>query len=285
MTAMPIWIAGRGGTPMGGATAVSIVAYGGPGDPSLAATEAQVVGHGHGGAPPSGVTAAWVLGYGAPPIAGTTAIWISGVGVQSDTGTAVGPGMWNPADLANMTLSNGNLACAQTATGASVRSTTSQSAGKYHVEFTLNAGDPTTFYMGFANANWPLTTWLGSDVNSIGGNSHGTIVALYMNGGIWDSYTVPNIFAAGDTIAMEFDCGAGMIWVQNVTSGPANWNGSSTANPATGTGGLTLAGGATGGGPWFVAFNFNAAGSGQATANFGGSPFALTPSSGFSAWG
>jgi hypothetical protein len=50
-----------------------------------------------------------------------------------------------------------------------LRHTTSHTSGKYYLEITANAIDSASGYMsGFMNSSGPLTSYSGSDANSIG---------------------------------------------------------------------------------------------------------------------
>jgi hypothetical protein len=270
-----MWITGYGGTPQGGATPVWITAVGGPPPASIGATQAQIVGYGP--TPPSGPTPAWVVAYGgniAPP--GATPIWIGEYGGATATVAAT----WNPADQQELSFSNGNLTATNIYYGSG-RSTTAHGTGKYHVEFTFTVD--TAEFFGFANAAWDISNdnnYPGIDINGVGLKV--VTLQIFVNSSpinIFTGYTM-NI---GDIIAMEIDFDAKLLWVRNITAGWPAWNGPGPADPAMGTGGISLAA-MTGPGPWFVAVYLDTTNIDTLTANFGASPFALTPSSGFSAW-
>jgi hypothetical protein len=85
--------------------------------------------------------------------------------------------------------------------------------------------------------------------------------------------------AAGDIIGIALDLGARLIWFRVAPSG--NWNGSGTANPATGTGGVSIAGlGSPAITPLYAMASF-AASADAATGNFGDTAFSGTVPSGF----
>jgi hypothetical protein len=171
---------------------------------------------------------------------------------------AVAPTVFNSADEQNVTLTNGGLTATQTAANAFIRSTTAYSAGKYHFEVTVAAGPggSTNENMAFGLLNaaaFGSMSALGATADSAGLQSwSGTGSLLFINnvaigtGGI--------AYQAGDVIAIEVDFGAKLIWFQNLTRGLGLWNGSATANPAAGAGGLSLA--SMNPGPYFVAVNF-----------------------------
>ena len=73
MSTNPIWIAGYGGTPIGGASPVWIAAYGAA---VAGASEAWIAGYG--GTPAGGASSVWVKGYGGTPTGGASPIWIGG---------------------------------------------------------------------------------------------------------------------------------------------------------------------------------------------------------------
>ena len=81
----------------------------------------------------------------------------------------------------------------------------------------------------------------------------------------------------GDVIGIALDVGAQLAWFRVAPSG--NWNGSGTANPATGTGGLSLASITNVDDCPLVGF-FPGIGE-SATANFGDSAFSGAVPSGF----
>jgi len=79
---------------------------------------------------------------------------------------------------------------------------------------------------------------------------------------------------------MEVDFTAQKIWFKNATTG-GDWNGSPTANPATGVGGIDISGLTNS--PFFICVNlydlYN-----TVALNTGNLPWAVTPSSGFGSW-
>jgi hypothetical protein len=81
--------------------------------------------------------------------------------------------------------------------------------------------------------------------------------------------------ANGDIIGVAIDIAAKLIWFRVAPSG--NWNGSGTANPVTGTGGVDITSIVTG--PLYPIEGIN--GVGAITANFGASAFTGAVPSGF----
>ena len=81
-----------------------------------------------------------------------------------------------------------------------------------------------------------------SSGSSFMGDPSGNSIALYEDGAAYvagASIATGVTFATGDTMGMAMDIGGGLIWWRN---GAGNWNGSGTADPATGTGGVDFSG-------------------------------------------
>lgn len=168
---------------------------------------------------------------------------------------------YNPSDKsADITLSGGNLIATHASGGsfANVRSTTSKTSGKYYFEVTWSGGDGNNG-VGVANGSASLSNYLGNDANSIG---------WYDTGFGHPSGTT---FTAGDVIGIAIDCTNGLIWYRK--------NGTFSGNPAAGTGGTSISLAA-----YYAAVAFQYSTLGAGTINFGGSAFANSPPSGFSAW-
>jgi hypothetical protein len=183
---------------------------------------------------------------------------------------------WNPSDKsANCVLSNGNLtAGASTNAINGARSVDYHLAGKYYWEdtwVTTGASD----CIGIATAAGSLTTGPTSPGPRCLLNQNATI---YLNGtstgvGLGGSIT------SGSVICIAVDLDNSRIWFRNGAAG--NWNNSGTANPATGTGGVSIT-------SQFAAQNTYATAiinltNGHVTANFGSSAFAGVAPAGFTA--
>lgn len=191
---------------------------------------------------------------------------------------------WNPLDAStNVPLTGGNnIATTNSATPGAVRTTTSQSTGKVCFEVaatTISAN----WDVGLANASYVLNAHLGlgGDSNGIGfdPNSTGGAQGIFFNNLVLSSGAGASPNGEAETICA--DLGASLLWVTNATMRGAGhaWNNSPTANPATGTGGMSFSGMAC---PCFVTYQNGDAG-GVATLNSLG-PFAVATPSGFQAW-
>jgi hypothetical protein len=182
---------------------------------------------------------------------------------------------WNPADLAATTLSGGNLIT--TPTGASgVRSIYSASAGKYYFEISFSAtGVPSSAAVGIANSSASLTGAVFSGTSVADCNGSGSV---QVNG--TGQTGVGNIANSG-TCCIALDMGGKLVWFRNGAAG--NWNGSGTANPATGVGGYSVSG-LTGGATALYAFACaTGASASGSVANFGDSAFIGVAPAGFAA--
>lgn len=191
---------------------------------------------------------------------------------------------FNPSDKsATITLSNGNLtATSSTSVGQAVRSTTSYSSGKIYFEVTL--GTVTTdIAIGIANSSWTLSDpgQLGSNTQSVGFYAVSPTQAIYYNSS--QLSTGASASSNGEIVSVAVDFTNKLIWVKTAVMIAASqpWNNSSSANPATGTAGVSFSGIAAG--PYFVTFDTLEGGS-VATVNFGNTAFNRAAPSGFSPW-
>jgi len=179
------------------------------------------------------------------------------------------PTTWNPLDLTAVTLSNGNLTSATTAAGG-VRSVFSASAGKWYWEATF--GGFVYPGIGMANASAVLSTAWNVPTNAAIAYAGSIYINNVSQSGAGVNYTT------GDTMCIAVDITGHLIWFRNGAAG--NWNNSGTANPATGTGGLSITALGT---PLYAIDVANGANSNW-TANFGGSTFVGAVPSGFNAF-
>lgn len=193
---------------------------------------------------------------------------------------------WNPNDKsATITLSGNNLLATNSSGTAAVRSTSSKSSGKvcWEVAATTISGN---WDVGLANANYILSTGdgLGSDSNGIGFDPNYALASNSALGVFFQSLLTSAADSTGDVngaaVTMCADFGAQLYWVTSprMRSLGSTWNNSGSADPATGTGGLSLSGLTC---PCFVAWQDGEAAS--ATLNTAG-PFAVSTPSGFMAW-
>lgn len=176
---------------------------------------------------------------------------------------------WSATDKSSsVLLFNDNLTAlaSDPSSHTGVRSTGSYSAGKIYFE--IACGDAFGSGTGFG-----LTA--GSYVPPVLG------AVVYGTGDIKinDAYTGVNLGVIGSsTLCFAADLGAGLFWARR---NGGDWNGSSSGDPATGAGGLSIAALFPASAAYAVAaFNEGA----SATVNFGASPFAYALPSGFSRW-
>lgn len=191
---------------------------------------------------------------------------------------------WNPGDTSpSITLSNNNLTA--TGTGSAIggtRATLSQSTGKvcYEVMASVVTVDES---LGLANASEVLAGSFtpGRDNNAVAFYpSGGTPQSVFFNGVTLLSGTVAAA-ANGDYITLCADLGADLLWITTPETRAAGrtWNNSSTANPGTGTGGLSFSGLTCPCFPYFGTQDLTT----TVTLNAAG-PFAIATPSGFAAW-
>lgn len=196
---------------------------------------------------------------------------------------------FNPADkLATITLSNGNLTSTANATvfPNEARSIAGRTNGKVHVEWTnTNHQTPGSQNLAFGFSSFAshalnASNGLGGDFKSVGIYPTTTNTTAFLGNSGTNFGSMGG--STGDTWAMEVDFGAAKIWFKNVTQN-TGWNNDILANqnPATGTGGYNIAG--LGGPPYGLTVEIDTLND-AITINTGGSPYALTPSPGFSNW-
>ncbi len=182
--------------------------------------------------------------------------------------------LWNTADkTANITLSGGSLVATKTtAPYGGVRADTSAAAGQIYCEYTVLSTIANNTCVGWANATASLSVLLGTDQNAASWiYSFGQV---WKNNGTIASVEIPGV--AFSTLCVAFDIGALKLWVRVNNS---LWNASATADPGSGTGGISLA--SMNAGPYFPVFNSNVNGA-SVLANFGATSFAYAVPSGFS---
>lgn len=195
---------------------------------------------------------------------------INEAATAADTQSAIIPPAFttfNPADLANVTLTNANLSAAAPAAIGGVRGTGSHTSGKNYWEYTITAISSNGLAVGIALLSASLSAGTTTGVAVL--TRVGTI---FINGSNLGSL---GIRAVNDVIGVAVDFTAGLIWFRVAPSGL--WNASGTADPATGTGGISIS--ALSGALYPVFVNGQA---GDAvTANFGATAFTGSVPSGF----
>lgn len=147
--------------------------------------------------------------------------------LSTSAGTSVAS-TWNPADKgASIILSGGNLIAGTSGAGGynAVRSTISETAGKWYYEVVVSAA-PSNVGAGAANALANLNQLLGATANGIAYYSDGSVIKGFAVVATYTAYT------AADRIQVAVDAAGGLIWF--------GLNGAFNGNPAAGTGGLTL---------------------------------------------
>jgi len=182
---------------------------------------------------------------------------------------------WNTLDKsANITLSGGSLVATTTsATQGACRATLSITTAKTYVEFQISNITGSLWSVGFANALAGLGTAPGSDTNSAVFQPNQVGRAFFNNASLGADYAG----VASQTVCCAFDPVAKLIWFRY---GFGYWNGSSTADPATGVGGRSVA--AIAAGPYFPVFGDNGSG-GAVTARFGATDMWFPIPTGFAA--
>ena len=179
---------------------------------------------------------------------------------------------WSTTDLSGCTLSNGNLTATATA-GGYVKAADKQlpAGGKFYWEITVTklSGNGGIGFCPTANVAPAYNNQTCFHINSSG--------SLYMNGSIVLSSLVP--ITAGCTLGIAVDLTTNKVWFRNKLA--SLWNGSATADPATGVGGLAVP---TVGQPYVVAPLVELqATNDQVTANFGAGAFVGAVPAGFTA--
>jgi hypothetical protein len=191
---------------------------------------------------------------------------------------------WNPGDTsANVTLSGGNLTATQTSSSAGgSRDTVAYSTGSYCFETTVVTNEA-SWAVGLSNSGFSLT-----GTPALGGTATG--YAFYTGGSNPQSIYLNGVnllagigaaSANGDKVTTCVNLTTDLVWVTDTVMRNAGytWNNSTTANPATATGGVSISGLSC---PCYITANSVNSGS-VWTLNVIG-PFAVSTPSGFTAW-
>lgn len=179
---------------------------------------------------------------------------------------------WNPSDKsANVTLTGSNLIATASGASAWVRAVDKQITGKFYWECR-----PTVW----GNANTGVGLCPGALAAPSGASAVG-MCAVFKSGTIWLDGSSTGLTlgarAANDVIGIAVDFGARLAWFRVAAAG--NWNGSATANPATGAEGISIPFMGIG----IPGFPLSVMGANldSITANFGDTAFTGTVPSGF----
>lgn len=154
----------------------------------------------------------------------------------SDGMIAVGAGASYNAltKSSNVLLTAGNLAATtNNASYGGALATVSQSSSKYYFEFQAVTISNANSGIGMATVTASLANYLGSSNLGIG---------LEPNGGVWlngaQIGTAAAVPSGTNTVGIAVDLTNKLIWFRTGTSG--QWNNSGTADPASGTGGISI---------------------------------------------
>jgi hypothetical protein len=179
---------------------------------------------------------------------------------------------WNSSDKsANVTLTGSSLIATASGSAAWVRAVDKQITGKFYWEAKPTVWGNANTGVGFCQfgVTAPLPTASGTCVVTKGGT-------IFVDGS--SSGSTLSARAANDVIGIALDCSNQLVWFRVAPSG--NWNGSATANPATGVGGISV-GTLAGRGLPAYPLAMMGANLDSITGNFGDTSFSGTVSSGF----
>lgn len=179
---------------------------------------------------------------------------------------------------AGITLSNGNQTAVFTAAQQTVLGATGITTGKYYFEVTFAAGASSgNGAVGLVPSNEPLTgSQIGYNDGMIGSigcfQSSGNI---YKDGSSSSVGSANNFSSVGNTLCVAVDADARLVWFK---MGSNAWNGTPSASPITGVGGVPISGTGT---------IYPAIGTDRVStwlANFGAVNFTQVVPTGFSPW-
>lgn len=193
----------------------------------------------------------------------------------------------DPTTASNVTLDSTGLIVtntggASTNQGAAGYITSGQSTGKFYIEGTFTTIVPTNLDMGIGFGTTTSTfTGMGGGSGVTGGIFFQNLGTIYANGTF--SGDSLGSRSSGDVIGVAVDLTNHLIWFKLVSGTPSNWNGTVGADPATGTGGVTIPSGTY---IPFVTFGGSGATNGSVlTVNLGASAFTGTVPTGYtSGW-
>jgi hypothetical protein len=180
--------------------------------------------------------------------------------------------VFNPADInTHITLSNANAtATGKDASNGGARGTVGHQTGKWQLQYTAVDLVDTLDYVGCGSLADTLGLASGGQANQI----LLTQTALVYTPGTGGQSIGASLTGNTNVIDLCVDFGAALVWYR-INSG--NWNGSGTAHPATGAGGLALGSITAALYPYIRLTNTSA----RATIN----TTPASPEAGFTAWG
>jgi hypothetical protein len=180
---------------------------------------------------------------------------------------------WSTSDYSgSVAFSNGDLTVTKSGGGeARGRATLSRSTGKYHFEGVCDTGgNPVGLGLSLSS----FSTYFGDGTSSVGYYGQNGEVAFNST-----ALATISTYTSGDVLAVEVDLDGDLIWF---AKNAGDWNNNGSADPATGTGGLSYA--AMSAGALFPTW-YMAAASAVFTLRVTSAAFTRAVSSGFSEWG
>ena len=192
---------------------------------------------------------------------------------------------WDPATVANVTLSGGNLIATNTGgsssnQGARIASASGKTSGKYYFEIAFTHLVNNAAFSQAEIIAVAMSSTNYSSIVSTGDISLNYFGNMYLNG-TNAGFNLGRGLASGDVIGIALDQDNHRIWFRIAPSG--NWNNNAPDNPATNSGGINIA---TLTGPLTALTTFGGSGgfSGNIrTANFGATAFVGAVPAGFTA--
>lgn len=189
---------------------------------------------------------------------------------------------WNPlAKGPSITLSNGNMSAASSASWNTVRTVNARSSGKFYAEFTPAAAGMDAMF-GLCNSSASLTAYLGSDTYAIMGYllNAGYGGYVFTNNEAQSSLPTIGRFATqsmlGGAYRLAVDTDNRLLWLRAPVQ---SWNNSAFADPANGVGGFPI----PVAGDLYLAVGLPAGGN-TITLNCGASAFSGAVPAGFMPW-
>jgi hypothetical protein len=203
--------------------------------------------------------------------------------ITAGTAIANNPTAWSQSDYwqsvaVEHLFPNDGLCFESQSSACKVRAVTGRSTGKYYFEGITLHGSATAMYFGICESTATLSTITNSSSSAIAGVTIGTGAIRHNN----STFATLTNSGLGSLVCIAVDLDARLFWAR---IGDGNWNNDGSANPATGTGGLTLAGTLASG----TVMPYFAADTQSARVRIGlfstDEHCVFTPPSGFSTWG